>query len=36
MVTFDLLFSFSLVLIAIVGGAYSLGYAMGKLSGKRK
>ncbi len=36
MVTFDLLFSFSLVLIAIAGGAYTLGFSIGTLSGKRK
>ena len=36
MVTFDSLFNFSLVLIAIAGGSYSLGFTMGKLSSKRK
>lgn len=36
MVTFDLLFSFSLVLVAVAGGSYSLGYTIGRLSSKRK
>ena len=36
MVTFELLFSFSIVLTTVAGGAYALGFAIGKLSGKRK
>ena len=36
MVTFELLFSFSLVLATFTGGAYTLGYTIGKLSSKRK
>ena len=32
MVTFELLFSFSLVLATFTGGAYTLGYTIGKLS----
>ena len=37
MVTVELLFSFSIVLATIAGGAYALGYTIGKLSaGKRK
>lgn len=36
MVTFELLFSFSLVLATFTGGAYALGFTIGKLSGKRK
>ena len=36
MVTFELLFSFSLVLATFTGGAYTLGYTIDKLSSKRK
>lgn len=36
MVTIEILFDFSLVLVAVAGGSYSVGYAIGKLSGKRK
>jgi|GEM_PF-4859322 len=36
MVTFETLFNFSLVLIAVAGGSYSIGYAIGQLSGKQK
>lgn len=36
MVTIEILFDFSLVLVAVAGGSYSIGYAIGKLSGKRK
>lgn len=36
MVTFETLFNFLLVLIAVAGGSYSIGYAIGKFSGKRK
>lgn len=36
MVTVEILFSFSLVLATFAGGAYALGYTIGKLSSKRK
>lgn len=36
MVTFELLFNYSLVLIAIAGGSFSLGITIGKLLSKRK
>ncbi len=36
MVTIDMIFNYSLVLIAIAGGAYTIGYTIGKLSSKRK
>ena len=36
MVTVELLFSFSIVLATVAGGAYALGYTIGKLSSKRK
>lgn len=36
MVTIEILFSFSLVLATFTGGAYALGYTIGKLSSKRK
>ena len=36
MVTFELLFSFSLVLVTFTSGTYALGFTIGKLYGKRK
>ena len=36
MVTVEILFSFSLVLATVAGGAYALGFTIGKLSSKRK
>lgn len=36
MVTVEILFSFSLVLATFTGGAYALGFTIGKLSCKRK
>lgn len=36
MVTIETLFSFSIVLATVAGGAYALGYTIGKLSSKRK
>lgn len=36
MVTIEILFSFTLVLATFTGGAYALGYTIGKLSIKRK
>lgn len=36
MVTIEILFSFSIVLATFTGGAYALGYTIGKLSSKRK
>ena len=32
----DQIFQFVILLIAIAGGSYSLGFTIGKLSGKRK
>lgn len=36
MVTIEILFSFTLVLATFTGGAYVLGYTIGKLSSKQK
>jgi len=36
MVTFETLYAFSAILCSIAGGAYALGFHMGKLSAKQK
>lgn len=36
MVTFETLFSFLIVLATFTGGAYALGFTIGKISSKRK